>query len=95
MSILSIVANSALVAKPNANAVTLKWQRPDPRQVKLNVDASFHIDSLSGGTSAVIRDFEGRLIAASCSLIPHASFSGNVGSLCDERRSSVGGKTGL
>jgi hypothetical protein len=54
MSILSIVANSALVAKPNANAVTLKWQRPDPRQVKLNVDASFHIDSLSGGTCDVI-----------------------------------------
>jgi hypothetical protein len=54
MFILSIVANSALVAKPNANAVTLKWQRPDPRQVKLNVDASFHIDSLSGGTCDVI-----------------------------------------
>jgi hypothetical protein len=41
MSILAMAANAARVtgrSSPNSNA---KWCKPEPRQVKINVDASF------------------------------------------------------
>jgi hypothetical protein len=47
------------------------WIRPLPRQVKVNVDATFFEDSRSGAVSAVLRDFQGQFIAASCKYIPH------------------------
>jgi ribonuclease HI len=51
----------------------VKWTRPMPRYVKVNVDASFHEDSRSGSAGAIIRDYEGKFIAASGTSIPHVS----------------------
>jgi ribonuclease HI len=44
-----------------------------PRQLKLNVDASFHSDYHSGSTGAIVRDYQGNLVAAACSFIPHVA----------------------
>ena len=45
MSVLSIVANATKASKPSVVEAETKWVRPEPRHVKLNVDASFHVDS--------------------------------------------------
>jgi hypothetical protein len=42
LSILSITANAAKVSKFTGTQLEVKWTSPAPRQVKLNVDASFH-----------------------------------------------------
>jgi ribonuclease HI len=66
-----MVANSAKVSKPSGQGMLERWSRPAPRQVKLNVDASFHADDAAGATGAVIRDYKGQLIAANCSYVPN------------------------
>jgi ribonuclease HI len=45
--------------------------RPPPRHVKLNVDALFFEDSHSGAVGAILRDYQGQFIAASCKFLPH------------------------
>ena len=43
-----------------------QWMKPDPRTVKLNVDAAFHVDVGAGATGAVLRDDRGMFVAAQC-----------------------------
>jgi ribonuclease HI len=50
-----------------------RWKRPEPRQLKLNVDASFHEDSRAGATGAVIRDYKGRFLAACSKKLPNVA----------------------
>jgi hypothetical protein len=40
--------------------------------MKFNVDAAFIVEEGSGAVGVVIRDFNGRFVAASMSLLPHA-----------------------
>ena len=40
------------------------WRKPDPKFVKVNVDASFHLEEGTGATSAIIRDCKGNFVAA-------------------------------
>jgi transposase len=72
MSILTITANASK-SKGKDDPRSERWTRPEPRVLKLNVNASFHVDDHAGAVGAVVRDYEGRLIAASCSLLPHVS----------------------
>jgi hypothetical protein len=44
LSILSITANAAKASKSTGTQMEVKWTSPAPRQLKLNVDASFHED---------------------------------------------------
>lgn len=71
MAILSIVANHVKVTQPVGISSDQKWSRPDTRQVKINVDASFHVDSHSGAVGSIIRDYQGQFVAASCKFLPH------------------------
>jgi ribonuclease HI len=73
MSILAMTANAAKVGTNKAQVITVKWSKPEVRQVKVNVDASFHADSCSGAIGAVIRDVKGDFIAASTNYIPHVA----------------------
>jgi ribonuclease HI len=68
MSILTITANAAKIRK-NSTHTAQRWSRPGHRQVKVNVDGSFHIDSHTGAIGAILRDHEGRFIAASTTYI--------------------------
>jgi hypothetical protein len=45
MSILAMTANAAKVGAKKAQNTTAKWSKPEVRQVKVNVDASFFADS--------------------------------------------------
>jgi ribonuclease HI len=45
--------------------------KPDPRVLKLNVDATFYVEDGAGAVGAVVRDFEGRMLAAQCMMLPH------------------------
>jgi ribonuclease HI len=72
MSILAITANS-LKASKTAGTREVRWSKPKPRHVKLNVDASFLEDRHAGAVGAVLRDFQGNFLAASCVLLPHVS----------------------
>jgi ribonuclease HI len=73
MSILAIVANYAKAAFQSREAPSSKWERPQPRQVKVNVGGSFYADSYTGAVGAVLRDYQGQLIAASCKFLPQVS----------------------
>jgi hypothetical protein len=44
-----------------------------PKQVKVNVDDSFHLDDHAGSAKVVIRHFEGRFIVASFLYLPNIS----------------------
>jgi ribonuclease HI len=59
--------------KIQGNSETVKWLKPELRYIKLNVDASYHDDQRAGATGAVLRDYEGRFVAASNTLIPHVA----------------------
>jgi hypothetical protein len=74
MSILSIVTNAAKPPRTTGSNDS-RWTKPGPRQVKLNVDASFFEDEKAGGTSDVLRDYQGNFIAASCKYLPHVASS--------------------
>ena len=69
ISILSITSNAKAVGKGRTEASS--WIKPKPRYVKLNVDASFHVESGSGAVGAILRDYEGRFIAAESKFISH------------------------
>jgi ribonuclease HI len=68
MSILSITANAA---KADSAPAEQCWTKPEVRQVKINVDGSFHQDVGAGAAGAVARDYEGRFIAASTVYLPN------------------------
>jgi ribonuclease HI len=71
LSILTITTNAR---KPKRQDLRdERWTRPEPRVLKVNVDASFYVDDCAGLTGAVIRDFEGRLVATCCVMLPHVS----------------------
>jgi hypothetical protein len=70
LSIFAISANAAKVSKPSSTEA-VQWPKPDPRWLKLNVDASFHVDKSAGVSGAVIRDYERSFMAAKCVPLPH------------------------
>ena len=76
MSILAITANAARSNLPPRNTEDAKWKRPGPRCIKLNVDGSYFADTNTGSVGAILRDFEGSFIAASCLLLPHIRSAG-------------------
>jgi hypothetical protein len=47
--------------------------KPEPHKVKLNVDASFHTDVHAGSVDAILHDYQGNLLVAKCSFIPHVA----------------------
>jgi hypothetical protein len=70
LSILAISANVSKVSK-SSSVEAVQWSKPDPKWLKLNVDASFHVDKSAGMAEAVIRDYEGSFVAAKCVPLPH------------------------
>jgi hypothetical protein len=46
--ILAITANAMKASKSNLVIGEERWQRPEPRVLKLNTDASFYADSRAG-----------------------------------------------
>jgi ribonuclease HI len=70
LSILAMVANSEKAYGKKKQRNDVKWTKPDPRQVKLNVDAAFHDDSKSGSIGTIIRDYLGNFVAASVKFLP-------------------------
>lgn len=71
MSVLAIAANSAKIHKKTPGGE--KWCKPDVQQIKVNVDGSFHADSLSGSIGAILRDHSGNFIAAYTLYLPSVS----------------------
>jgi ribonuclease HI len=70
LSILSITSN-AKSANSKLNPLTATWVKPMPRWMKVNVDASFHVDSGTGSVAAVLRDYQGRFVAAATRFLPY------------------------
>jgi hypothetical protein len=52
-----------------------KWSKPNHRKVKVNVDGSFHSDSHAGSAGVVLRNCEGRFIAATTLFFPNISLA--------------------
>jgi hypothetical protein len=47
------------------------WKKPGREHVKINVDALFHAETLSGACGAIVRDDHGDFIAAATWFLPH------------------------
>ena len=63
MGIRAITTNYVNAHSPNTSIKKGGWSKPPVGLVKLNVDASFDHDRLSGTARAVLRDDKGRFIA--------------------------------
>jgi hypothetical protein len=50
-----------------------RWSRPNPRQMKVNVDGSFHADTYACVVGAVICNYEGHFVAGSTLFIPNVA----------------------
>ena len=72
---LGITMNAAKASATRGSGAIAKWRKPEPRQLKLNVDASFHVDSMAGSVGALIRDYKGTFVAAFTKFLPHVSYS--------------------
>ena len=72
-SILSITANSARAGATHQGEAGARWTRPVPRQLKINVDASFHEDVHEGAIGVVIRDFQVTFVAAKNYFLPYVA----------------------
>lgn len=73
---MSVLAISNNFQQANGKKIVIaqdRWQKPDPRFVKLNVDATFYNAEGVGATTSVIRDENGSFLAAQCLYIPYAS----------------------
>jgi hypothetical protein len=70
MSILTITSNAANRKRVPRRSET-RWSKPESRQVKVNVDGSFHENDGSGAVGAILRDYQGRFIAASSIFYPN------------------------
>jgi hypothetical protein len=73
MSILGMAANFGKSTKPLPDTRDEVWIRPEPGHIKLNVDSSFHSDMRAGSAGAILRDYNGRFVAASTTYIPHVT----------------------
>lgn len=49
------------------------WKKPTDGAIKVNVDASFHAETLSGACGAIARDDRGNFLAAATCVLPHVS----------------------
>lgn len=69
-SIRALLSAFSTASHPQAQLKRGGWTKPPPGMVKINVDASFDADSLSGSMGAVIRDDAGLFIVGANKRIP-------------------------
>ena len=73
ISVLAISNNFDQANAKRTGSVQERWEKPEPRFVKLNVNAAFYVEEGVGATAAVIRDVTGSFLAPQCIYIPVAS----------------------
>jgi hypothetical protein len=78
MSILGIVLNARAKKLTPIGEERVQWSKPEPRFMKLIVDAAYYNDSRSGSFGAVIQDNQGNFMGAKCGLILTRVNSTNV-----------------
>ena len=73
LSIKVLATNFVRANSPNQPTRMLDqiWRKPDLGIVKINVDASFHADTMAGACGAVARDEHGTFIAAASWILSH------------------------
>jgi ribonuclease HI len=69
--ITAITSNSGKATTPESSVKKHVWLKPCPRNLKLNVDAAFSIETQSGAIGAVIHDCQGNFVAAINEFILH------------------------
>jgi hypothetical protein len=73
ISILSITANATKCRAKKYRNNDDSWERPESRQLKLNVDASYYHEEHVGAMGAILRDHTRSFIAATRRPISHVS----------------------
>jgi hypothetical protein len=71
--VIGITTNSLKASPRQSIPISAKWCRPYPRHVKLNVDASFHVEISAGSVGAVIQDHQGNFLGAKCVYLSHVT----------------------
>jgi hypothetical protein len=57
----------------NGAHLDCRWVKLEVRQIKVNVDGSFHSNMHTGAAGAVARDHDGRFLAAASVFLPNAA----------------------
>ena len=73
LSVLAITSNYQRAMAKIVVTEEERWLKPDPKFIKLNVDAAFFAEQGVGATAAIIRDERGIFLAAQCKFIPYAA----------------------
>ena len=73
LSIKVLATNYIRYFKPNGPARKIDglWKKPVHGMIKINVDAAFQSETLSGASGAVARDERGDFVAAACWFLPN------------------------
>lgn len=73
LSVLAIASNYHRAFAKKKDEHVPRWTRPDPKFVKLKVDAAYFEEEGMGATSVVVRDEKGTFLAVQCKFITHAA----------------------
>lgn len=73
MSVLAIANNFHEANKKSRENHVQRWLKPNPKFMKVNVDAAFYENERAGATAAVIHDDKGNFLAAQCKFLTHAA----------------------
>jgi ribonuclease HI len=95
ISILSIASNAALPVLSWDPEGSAQWKKPEPRHVKLNVNASFYAETGAGAAGAIIRDFRGTFVAAAGVFISHVASASMAEALAMKHGLELANRLGL
>ena len=73
LSISTLTANYVKARKNDAGVKNEGWTKPKEGHVKLNVDATFYVQTLKGAVGDVLQDDKGGFIVASNEKLEHVS----------------------
>jgi ribonuclease HI len=93
-AIQAITTNYYRASKKNARTRIEGWEKPKEGYCKLNVDASFYVETFTGATGAVIRDDHGGFVAGSSCGIPSISDAATAEALALRNGLQLAGQLG-
>lgn len=86
MLVLAIANNFHMAESRTTPNREQRWTEPEPKHIKLNVDAAYFEDGGATAISSILRDEKGMFLAVRCTYIPHAAdaISMEARALCDD-----------
>lgn len=81
VSVLPIAAKNTNMSRQVGLKPELKWSKPNPGFLKLNVNASFYEEPGMGSTAAILRNTHGTFVVGKCTFYQHVANAGTTEAL--------------